>query len=53
VRINGQRIDDLPLKEFEFLRALLCRAPEVMSNSELRLSLRGRGVDLPAHDIAA
>ena len=30
---------DLPLKEFELLRALLYRAPEVMTNEELRASV--------------
>ncbi|WP_244928956.1 winged helix-turn-helix domain-containing protein [Nocardioides sp. W7] len=41
VRINGERIADLPLKEFELLRTLMYSAPEVLSNDELRLSLWG------------
>ena len=42
VRVRGERIHDLPLKEFELLRVLMCRAPEIMSNDELRLSLWGK-----------
>ena len=38
VRVNGERISDLPLKEFELLRVLLYRAPEVLSDEELRSS---------------
>jgi DNA-binding response OmpR family regulator len=41
VRVRGERIQDLPLKEFELLRALMFRAPEIMSNDELRMSLWG------------
>lgn len=44
VRLHGQRIPDLPLKEFEMLRALLYRAPEVLTNEELRgLGVAQRG----------
>ena len=41
VRVRGERIQDLPLKEFELLRALMFHAPEIMSNDELRVSLWG------------
>ncbi len=41
VRVRGERIQDLPLKEFELLRALMHQAPEIMSNDELRVSLWG------------
>lgn len=36
VRVDGQRIHDLPLKEFEILRVLLQRAPEIIVDSDLR-----------------
>ena len=39
--MRGERIQDLPLKEFELLRALMFHAPEIMSNDELRVSLWG------------
>jgi DNA-binding response OmpR family regulator len=41
VLINGQRIADLPLKEFELLRALMLRSPGVVSDDELREALWG------------
>ncbi|HWI42596.1 MAG TPA: winged helix-turn-helix domain-containing protein [Nocardioides sp.] len=41
VRLNGERIADLPLKEFELLRALMLRAPGVVSDEELREALWG------------
>lgn len=41
VRIDGERIADLPLKEFELLRALLLRAPGIVSDAELRDALWG------------
>jgi two-component system, OmpR family, response regulator len=41
VLIDGARIADLPLKEFELLRALMLRAPDVVSDSELRDALWG------------
>ena len=41
VRINGERIADLPLKEFEMLRTLMYCAPRVISNDELRQTLWG------------
>jgi len=41
VRIDGERIADLPLKEFELLRTLMYCAPRVISNDELRQTLWG------------
>jgi two-component system, OmpR family, response regulator len=41
VHIHGQRIADLPLKEFELLRVLMTRAPGVVDNDELRSFLWG------------
>lgn len=41
VRVAGERIADLPLKEFELLRALLLVAPEVVTDDELRDALWG------------
>ena len=41
VLINGQRIADLPLKEFELLRALMLRSPGVVTDLELRDALWG------------
>ena len=41
VRVDGARIADLPLKEFELLRALMLRAPGVVSDEELHAALWG------------
>ena len=41
VLIDGERIADLPLKEFELLRALMLRAPGVVNDNELRDALWG------------
>lgn len=41
VSVDGQRLSDLPLKEFEMLRVLMYRAPDVLSDDELRASLWG------------
>lgn len=41
VWIDGARIADLPLKEFELLRALMLRAPGVITDNELRDALWG------------
>lgn len=41
VRVDGTRIADLPLKEFELLRALMLRSPGVLSDDELRIALWG------------
>ena len=41
VLVRGERIADLPLKEFELLRALMLRAPGVVTDTELRDALWG------------
>ncbi|MBU2695708.1 hypothetical protein CCO04_11505 [Pimelobacter sp. 30-1] len=41
VRVNGARIADLPLKEFELLRALMLSSPGVVTDDELREALWG------------
>ncbi len=53
VRLHGQRIPDLPLKEFEMLRALLYRAPEVLTNEELRASVWHSEGALPRNNTLA
>ncbi|MGB0099580.1 MAG: winged helix-turn-helix domain-containing protein [Nocardioides sp.] len=53
VRIDGERIADLPLKEFELLRTLMRRAPEVLSDESLRASLWGRGDGGPTDNTIA
>jgi DNA-binding response OmpR family regulator len=50
VRIHGERIADLPLKEFELLLALMLRAPEVLNNEELRTALWGSGAGRPSNN---
>ncbi len=53
VRIDGERIADLPLKEFEVLRTLMYHAPEVLSDSELRAAVWGAQAEgPPANTIA-
>ena len=41
VRVNGQRIADLPLKEFELLRTLMLHSPGVVTDDELGDALWG------------
>ncbi|WP_141015513.1 winged helix-turn-helix transcriptional regulator [Nocardioides sambongensis] len=41
VTVGAERLPDLPLKEFELLRALMLRAPGVVSDDELRAALWG------------
>lgn len=41
VTIDGERIADLPLKEFELLRALMLQAPGMVTDDELRSALWG------------
>lgn len=41
VRVDGERIADLPLKEFELLRALMVHAPDVVTDEQLREALWG------------
>ena len=43
VSIDGVRLKDLPLKEFELLRELMRRAPRVVTDEELRAALWGAG----------
>ena len=53
VRVNGERIADLPLKEFEVLRTLMYHAPEVLSDGELRAAVWGAQAEgPPANTIA-
>lgn len=51
VAVGDTRIGDLPLKEFELLRALLHRAPEVLADQDVRVALWG-GVDAGPSDNA-
>lgn len=53
VLIHGERIADLPLKEFELLRALMLRAPGVVTDTELREALWGSGSRLPTGNTIA
>lgn len=53
VRIHGERIADLPLKEFELLLALMLRAPEVLDNEELRTALWGKDAHRPGDNTIA
>ncbi|KAA1421497.1 winged helix-turn-helix transcriptional regulator [Nocardioides humilatus] len=41
VLIRGERIADLPLKEFELLRALMLKAPGIVTDDELREAMWG------------
>ena len=41
VRVNGQRIADLPLKEFELLRELMLHSPGLVTDDELGEALWG------------
>lgn len=53
VSINGERIADLPLKEFELLRALMLRSPGVVTDDELRDALWGPAVLRPGGNTIA
>lgn len=53
VRVRGERLADLPLKEFELLRTLMYRAPEILSDDELRASLWGSEVGGPTDNTIA
>lgn len=54
VTIDGDRVrPDLPLKEFEMLRALMYRAPDVLTNEELRTSLWGGPASGPTDNAIA
>lgn len=52
VTIDGCRIADLPLKEFELLRALMLRAPDVVTDDELREELWGADAARSGNTIA-
>jgi DNA-binding response OmpR family regulator len=53
VVIDGERIPDLPLKEFELLRALMLRAPGIVTDLELRDALWGSGDTRPSGNTIA
>jgi len=53
VRVHGDVLPDLPLKEFELLRVLLYRAPGVLSDDELRTSVWGSESGRPADNTIA
>ncbi len=53
VVVDGVRLPDLPLKEFELLRALLGRAPEVLEDDELRAALWGSDGSRPSDNTIA
>lgn len=53
VRIDGVRIADLPLKEFELLRALMLRSPDVVSDDELGGALWGESGRRPGGNTIA
>jgi DNA-binding response OmpR family regulator len=53
VYIGGERIADLPLKEFELLRTLMHHAPHVISNDELRMALWGDPESRPTDNTIA
>jgi DNA-binding response OmpR family regulator len=53
VRVRGARMRDLPLKEFELLRTLMVRAPEVVSNDDIRAAVWGaEGEQIPDNTLA-
>ena len=41
MKVKGERIRDLPLKEFELLRTLMHRAPEVLPDQDVWRELWG------------
>lgn len=51
VRVREERLPDLPRKEFELLRVLMHRAPDVLDNDELRRALWGE--ELPTDNTIA
>ncbi|QYJ03911.1 winged helix-turn-helix domain-containing protein [Nocardioides panacisoli] len=53
VRVGESRIGDLPLKEFELLRALLLAAPEVVTDDALRAALWGPAGKRPSGNTIA
>ncbi|MEV4999830.1 response regulator transcription factor [Nocardioides sp. LML1-1-1.1] len=53
VRVDGQRIADLPLKEFELLRTLMLHAPGVVTDDELGDALWGTSGHRPGGNTIA
>lgn len=53
VHVDGERLDDLPLKEFELLRALLLAAPGVVTDDALREALWGTAGPRPSGNTIA
>lgn len=53
VTIDGCRIADLPLKEFELLRTLMLRSPGVVTDDELRSALWGTAARRPSGNTIA
>lgn len=53
VRVDGQRIADLPLKEFELLRTLMLHAPGVVTDDELGDALWGTNGHRPGGNTIA
>jgi DNA-binding response OmpR family regulator len=53
VKVHGRRIADLPLKEFELLRTLMLRAPDVVADEEVRTALWGSVPDRPSGNTIA
>lgn len=53
VRVDGVRIGDLPLKEFELLRALMQRSPGLVTDDELVDALWGEAARRPGPNTIA
>ncbi|WP_139977413.1 response regulator transcription factor [Nocardioides litoris] len=53
VHVAGERIPDLPLKEFELLHALMLRAPDVVDDDDLRVALWGAAERAPSGNTIA
>lgn len=53
VLLNGERIEDLPLKEFELLRTLMIKAPGVVADDDLRTALWGSEANRPSGNTIA
>lgn len=53
VRVSGERIADLPLKEFELLRALMLASPGVVTDEELRDAIWGTSERRPGGNTIA
>ncbi len=53
VRVDGERVADLPLKEFELLRVLMTKAPGLVTDDEVRAALWGTEGDRPSGNTIA